>query len=246
MPFSLFELLDDYNLCETTLSFCDFHSAVCTGRTCQRLKEISDCVLDQWADKVLSELLPIVGDEHKVHNRGRYDELSALRDGWELRNKPALIAFALSQCGQNVDIGNDTFAIDESKASYLLRTRGRMEAVDLINHVPNEYCPDTQGYTVIISFKEYCSLSFARQFILGANDERLKHASLCILRKCILRKNNTPLRLKFATYKGVYRFPTRTPVHLCKTSSLMIRVNEREIELFSNAYVATQSYLNIR
>jgi len=247
---SPFDVLDD-NLREALLSFCDFNSAVCAGRTCKHLKEVADRVLDKWADKVILGRLPIASNEWdssrlraiSIRRMPRVsDERSELKNGWTpaFRTKSALINTALV-------LGSITDTVDQAKARHLFWTRGRIHvlgtgripSIRVLDDIPKEYRPDEEGFTMAIRFVESYPLRYAVKFIRGSkvcgkacgpNDELLKHAMFCFLRKGILRKNK-PLRLKFATYESVQRHSGRT-IHYTM-SSLMIKVNNRKFELYS-------------
>jgi len=250
---ALFDLLDD-NLCETMTSFCDFHSALRLGSTCHRLKKISNRVLDQSADRVVSEL-PIYDDKLSDHRIYDADGITYhITDGWQsgFPTKGALIDFAIEHI---TELGN----ANEGRARRMLQAReGRVDDDDFVDSTSDDFQESKNRWFVKLRFDEHYSLSAARDFVWDIAEwdwesgnlvKEISHApwdSESLIQEhssaknewlryslfCILRKYQHILELKFASI----RWDTRhTDYHsLVEISSLMIQVDDRKIEFVSN------------
>eukprot|EP00978_Attheya_sp_CCMP212_P047129 scaffold421236_cov58-Attheya_sp.AAC.2 len=193
----MFEIIEDDATFQELLSFCDFRSTVMVGRTCRRLKSLSDTALDRWVEKALARL-PI--DHENADGSGESGASANLRTGWSrnYRSRAALIDIALT----DFDPGNYEEEYDEDKARFLLRKKGVFDVNDFLaddSDAKTSGYSDEVGWNVRISFKRMtltnaavCILNATKSiFAAGTDDwvesveevERLRHCALCLLRK---------------------------------------------------------------
>eukprot|EP00978_Attheya_sp_CCMP212_P042075 scaffold250640_cov52-Attheya_sp.AAC.2 len=196
---SISDIIEDDETFEEVLSFCDFRSTVMVGRTCRRLKSLSDTALDRWVEKALTRL-PI--DYENVHNSAEFWARANLRTGWSTnyRSRAALRDIALTHCDP---IGSgDEVEYDEDKARCLLRGGGEVDVNDFRTDDADSDDSDDVGWNVCIIFRKI-TLTVAAAHIAnavkkiraaGTDDwkekedeveevERLRHCTLCLLRK---------------------------------------------------------------
>ena len=223
---SPFERIDD-DVVEKLLSFCDFHTAVhLVGRTCRRLKRLSDTALDKWADAALERLTEKPIEYENSNDSGEASTEGVLKRGWsrQYRTKAALIEKALEYCDPGGQVSLEDIAqYEEDTARFLLSTRGRVDVEDFIDHDgdDDDYYAGEVGWNVGIKHGRL-SLAMATKFIGTAMNrldgsvkelgderdqhvepvgevERLRHFTLCLLRKA------NPSSVHFSSLKADYR-----------------------------------------
>jgi len=154
----VFDRIEDDGLGTELLSFCEFHDAITVGRSCRRLKGLSDAALDGLIDATLAHL-PL---DCNWGNYGCVDIDATLKRGWspEYRSRTALIETAIEYChpqgdpffGLDARLGAD---FDDDRARHLLRTRGVVDVKDFLNQEDEGFAwTDERGWNVNVTFQK--------------------------------------------------------------------------------------------
>jgi hypothetical protein len=215
MTYMFIEHIEDDELLKELLSFCDFRSAVMVGRTCKRLKNLSDSALDRGVDTALARL-PF--EYENVDDNNEAGAYANLRRGWsnKYRSRVALIETAITHCnpGGQVNLEDET-EYDEEQARFLLQTR---EWVDVNDFLVDGGYSDEVGWNVQVTFRAISlsqaagDISKTMKRLNGTEDwdeeerqeeevERLRHCALCLLRKA------DPSSIQSASVTREYRHP---------------------------------------
>jgi hypothetical protein len=204
------ERIEDDEVLEGLLSFCDFRSAVTVGRTCRRINNLSNSALDHGVDTALARL-PFDYDNIESGSD------AILRSGWsnDYRSRVALIETALTRCDPGGQVSlEDEAEYDEEQARFLLRTRGMVDVDDFL--VDGGGSSVEVGWNVNITFRAITlsqaagHIAKAMKRLNGTDDrdkeerqveqvERLRHCALCLLRKA------DPSSIKYARETWAYR-----------------------------------------
>jgi hypothetical protein len=189
--------IKDDNLIENILSFCDFHSAVETGKTCKRLKKISDDCLDHAAAYIARNVKNMLPMSVCGYSGGDNAEAILRKNIWTYGTRSALIEDGIELCNPEGHVSlEDETNYDEGQARYLLQTRGYVDVTDSLIDQDDIEMADEVGWNVKCRLRQINRQKAATKIMLPGdydeyhydeeNDRIIRYYSLCLLRKADL------------------------------------------------------------